>query len=240
MHFTVLVIGQNPENLLAPFQENNMGDVPDEYMELQIEVEKDEAEDYHQEQLKKMSKIDRSKYAGMSIKNFMKEWGYYQDDEGNYGYRCNPNSMWDWHSLGGRWRGYFKLKKGKQGFLGGAGLGGNEPMRKGGIDQALKGNIDFEGMKNEEIEEGTMHWREYTKKKNRYKKLTDSMFGSNFGIETKDTKRRYLKRISAITTNIKEILKDGEWYSDVTEKDFDRLMADVPNDELISLYDCHT
>lgn len=32
-HFTVLVIGENPEDLLAPFQENNMGDCPEEYME---------------------------------------------------------------------------------------------------------------------------------------------------------------------------------------------------------------
>src|SRR5579859_6601454 len=31
-HFTVLVIGDNPEEQLAPFQENNMGDCPKEYM----------------------------------------------------------------------------------------------------------------------------------------------------------------------------------------------------------------
>lgn len=32
-HFTVLVIGDNVEEQLAPFQENNMGDCPGEYME---------------------------------------------------------------------------------------------------------------------------------------------------------------------------------------------------------------
>ena len=31
-HFTVLVIGENVEEQLAPFQENNMGDCPQEYM----------------------------------------------------------------------------------------------------------------------------------------------------------------------------------------------------------------
>ena len=31
-HFTVLVIGDNPEQQLAPFQENNMGDCPKEYL----------------------------------------------------------------------------------------------------------------------------------------------------------------------------------------------------------------
>lgn len=32
-HFTVLVIGDNPEEQLAPYQENNMGDCPKEYLE---------------------------------------------------------------------------------------------------------------------------------------------------------------------------------------------------------------
>lgn len=31
-HFTVLVIGPNPEEQLAPYQENNMGDCPEQYM----------------------------------------------------------------------------------------------------------------------------------------------------------------------------------------------------------------
>lgn len=31
-HFTVLVVGENPEHELAPFQENNMGDCPEEFM----------------------------------------------------------------------------------------------------------------------------------------------------------------------------------------------------------------
>ena len=32
-HFTVLVIGENVEKQLAPYQENNMGDCPQEYLE---------------------------------------------------------------------------------------------------------------------------------------------------------------------------------------------------------------
>ena len=32
-HFTVMVIGDNPEEQLAPYQENNMGDCPQEYLE---------------------------------------------------------------------------------------------------------------------------------------------------------------------------------------------------------------
>lgn len=38
-HFTVLVIGEEPENQLAPYQENNMGDCPDEYMVFESDEE---------------------------------------------------------------------------------------------------------------------------------------------------------------------------------------------------------
>lgn len=47
-HFCILVIGEDPEKQLEPFQENNMGDAPDEYLvfndrteEIQKEYEKD-------------------------------------------------------------------------------------------------------------------------------------------------------------------------------------------------------
>lgn len=36
-HFTVLVIGDNPDQQLAPFQENNMGDCPEEYLKFHDE-----------------------------------------------------------------------------------------------------------------------------------------------------------------------------------------------------------
>jgi hypothetical protein len=38
-HFTVLVIGNDPEKQLAPYQENNMGDCPDEFMVFESDEE---------------------------------------------------------------------------------------------------------------------------------------------------------------------------------------------------------
>ena len=38
MHFTVMVVGDDIEQQLAPFQENNMGDCPEEYLE-EVEYE---------------------------------------------------------------------------------------------------------------------------------------------------------------------------------------------------------
>lgn len=75
-HFTVLVIGDDIEKQLAPYQENNMGDCPKEYMQFT------EDEDYD---------VD--------------------EETGKKGYWSNPNTKWDWYSVGGRWTGYFKLKK---------------------------------------------------------------------------------------------------------------------------------
>ena len=43
-HFNVLVVGDYPEQQLAPFQENNMGDCPEEYMEFDDRTEEIEDE----------------------------------------------------------------------------------------------------------------------------------------------------------------------------------------------------
>lgn len=45
-HFTVLVVGENPEDQLAPYQENNMEDCPREYLKFN-----DIEDEYHQEYL---------------------------------------------------------------------------------------------------------------------------------------------------------------------------------------------
>ena len=80
-HFTVLVIGEKPEEQLAPFEEE-----------------------------------------------------------------LGTNPKWDWYQLGGRWTGFFKLKEGREGALGSPGIL-TEPAEDGWVDGALKGDIDFEGMR---------------------------------------------------------------------------------------------
>lgn len=44
-HFTVIVIGESPEEQLIPYQENNMGDCPDEFLEF-FETETERYEEY--------------------------------------------------------------------------------------------------------------------------------------------------------------------------------------------------
>ena len=88
---------------------------------------------------------------------YMQEWEGKDSDENNgrYGYYCNPNAKWDWHSMGGRWSGFFKLKDGVKPIVGRSGIFNNTPKDSGeGIrsDQALKGDIDFEGMRKQYVE----------------------------------------------------------------------------------------
>lgn len=52
-HFTVLVIGDNPEQQLKPFQENNMGDCPKEYLKFNS-VEEEYREEYETDTVTKV------------------------------------------------------------------------------------------------------------------------------------------------------------------------------------------
>ena len=41
----------------------------------------------------------------------VQNWGYKIDDEGNLLTTYNPDSKWDWYSIGGRWSGFLPLKE---------------------------------------------------------------------------------------------------------------------------------
>lgn len=80
-------------------------------------------------------------------------WGYIQlDENGDVAKvvrRTNPNAQWDWYVIGGRWTGFFKMKEGvASGRVGRPGLF-TEAAAPGRADQARKGDIDFEGMRNQ-------------------------------------------------------------------------------------------
>ncbi len=86
-------------------------------------------------------------YATFEI--FMEEWcgSKGRDEEkGRYGYWHNPNSKYDWYSMGGRWSGYFKSKDGIEGYLGTSGAFGNQPQDKW-YDSLKLSEIDILGMK---------------------------------------------------------------------------------------------
>lgn len=147
-HFTVMVVGKNYEGQLAPFQEND-GTIPEEYLEFAVEVPKRGVRRYIKERLSQLPRTDQPKFARLSDAAFMKRYGGFTANEnGDYGYFTNPDSKWDWYRMGGRWRGYFKLKKGKTGIVGEeAGLDKSDSrIWPNGVDQARKCDIDFDAM----------------------------------------------------------------------------------------------
>lgn len=66
-------------------------------------------------------------------------------------------ARWDWYQVGGRWNGFFKLKRGRPGQLGTVGLQRMDPAYQppdaDHVDQARKGDIDVEGMREDAARE---------------------------------------------------------------------------------------
>ncbi len=137
-HFTVLIVGENPEKQLEPFEESPEEGSP--YLVFR---------DGTEEVLAKWEKYkDSGEYA--SIEKFASSYfGYDKKEDGKYGYMGNPNRKWDWYQLGGRWTGFFNLKKTNRMIrkeIGSPGLM-TKMAPEGTADAAYKRDIDFEGMR---------------------------------------------------------------------------------------------
>lgn len=169
-HYTVLVIGKNPEEQLAPFNENT------ESLSRDILTFHDEEDVYIKNYNEGSSEMVRLKDGNLIYKfgtesfdtegstivsvphkvryptfdEYCEEYcGGTRDPEKNrYGYWCNDNAKWDWYSLGGRWTGFFKYKKLTDWTLGTPGVFRNN-AKIGYCDQLFKKDIDFEGMEDD-------------------------------------------------------------------------------------------
>lgn len=223
-HFTVMVIGNDPETQLAPFDENLEMPIYVKYTKEQlIEKGKKDIENYknglyaeflsdvekYKSECRQQAHIDylENKFPKMlnwsDEEIYQHESNHYEPEEigvnGEIYSTYNPKSKWDWYSLGGRWSGMIQLKEGAEGFEGeGSLVCGNES----GIDQAKKGDIS---------------------------------------------------NINELKTFA--LLKDGEWYErgkmgwfgivlngkedEVWEQELKKLINELPDDTLISIYDCH-
>lgn len=172
-HFTCLVIGDNIENELAPYHEFECTgyndkfvqdvDITDEFLNVMNDAHENDGDKF----------TYAIEYYGFEIVEGQEEvdtegshkFGYVivnQDENGNPKIervvrRTNPNAKWDWYQVGGRWTGFFKLKKGTSGDLGNPGLGASRP-KKGYADSAHKGDIDWQAMRQSAIVEAGNTW----------------------------------------------------------------------------------
>ena len=144
-HFTVMVIGDDVEGQLAPYDEN-----------LAVPKYKDGEVSHTDitrflEYYKKKENFDGTIEEG--ITQFGDDWNGDSWEKDENGVLCrystyNPKSKWDWYTVGGRWMGFFKLKDSSSGELGKPGSFDNKP-KENTADILLKKDIDFDSMRDE-------------------------------------------------------------------------------------------
>lgn len=161
-HYVAMVIGDDPEKQLAPYDENIK---VDEYVDGVVsEEDKQRMLDYY-----KCDDFEKC------YSEHGEDWNDNHWKKNEEGVWCeystyNPKSKWDWYLLGGRWSGaIIKLKKGAT-----SGIEGEASWCSSGqgCDAALKKDIDFDAMYAEDEEfapyavvkdgewyaRGEMHW----------------------------------------------------------------------------------
>lgn len=170
-HYSCLVIGEDPAAMLAPFDENLEVEPYREYQD------GDPAGHWAYAQLLKDGAITaepgwhayaqahNSAYPGEHEEHLLAS----EDGRGYTLSTRNPRARWDWHELGGRWRGYFLLNRGGLRYPGSVLAAGphwsdqhasTPRVTAGRADAARKGDIDFGGMRDEaEAEAVSVHAR---------------------------------------------------------------------------------
>ncbi len=272
-HSTVLVVGDDPEKQLAPFDENL--ELPRYVRATKAQViakGRQEIEDYKNGRYAEYL-ADPEKYASETTneghlkyirEEFPKklEWTdeqVYQDaieyeepenigPDGEIYSTANDKARWDWYVLGGRWTGFFIPKQSKVGRLGEPGAFGNDRVHAGGVDQIRKGDIDWEAMEAEIKRQRGETWDKENAKPEKERWMWD--FRGEYKNLTRD---EYINQDSGIVTFA--VLKDGQWYESgemgwwgmVSDKKADeeweaewrKLIEDLPDDTLLSVYDVH-
>lgn len=165
-HSTVLVIGPNVEEQLAPFDENLAVEpypkpVDADTLQRMIEHYRKEGTPT-QQRTAVLARYDEATgfVLGVELADVQRLYHAYDDCElrladqpkqsGDSAYvylsTYNPRSRWDWFAVGGRWTGFYKLKRGARGLTGEPGLR-TEKAKPGYADQCFKRDVDVEGMR---------------------------------------------------------------------------------------------
>ena len=269
-HFSVIVIGENIDEQLAPYQEG---------LEIEFEsTEKEYRHKYETEQTEvvilengswrwphdnmflknndvlsneyeypETSTIQKKYFKDLyvSFEEFMQEYCGEEDrnEEFNeYGYWHNPQSKWDWYSVGGRFMGYFKLLPNTTGELGVSGAFDNKP-KEGYVDSIRLCDIDVAGMQDYEVKQANetydkieeilkgrefpswntileKHGEDVTSARNEYNSLqvvkdfnlAKFYFWGEFYETFSNSREAYIKKCKNQTMVPFAIVKDGKWY----------------------------
>lgn len=150
-HFTVLVIGDDYEKQLEPYDEN-----------IEVEPYKKHLDADDVDRMREHYEVPKDAPLKDLVRH-MPDWVGSEggvDEKGLYRLSTyNPKSKWDWYSIGGRWTGFFKLKPGAKGVVGEPGLM-TSPAKAGYADHCHKRDIDFEGMFEESAQKASARYDE--------------------------------------------------------------------------------
>ena len=195
-----------------------------------------------------------------TIDDYATDYHGYKKEGEKYGYLANENAKWDWYELGGRWTGEFKLKAGAKGLLGKPGLM-TDPASIGTADQTIKKNIDFDAMHQEKFESSMKTYDEFEALLKTNPEEAQNKAYWEYGIENigdrnnwvPEDRKAYLNRHAGFAPFA--FVKDGIWYEKgnmgwfgISSKDkepeqwsseFHKILEEIPDDMMISLYDCH-
>lgn len=111
-HFSVLVIGPDIEKQLAPYHEYESTGIKDEYVK-EVDVSQDIQNDFtrygsHYPTLLEFAKADGYKIVSPSDPKPERRYAVFDGDKFISAHTyTNPNSKWDWWTVGGRWSGFF-------------------------------------------------------------------------------------------------------------------------------------
>ncbi|ELP2194011.1 hypothetical protein VZ50_003714 [Salmonella enterica subsp. enterica serovar Champaign] len=197
-HFTVLVIGNNPEQSLAPYHEFECTCTDDQYVQ-EIDITSEILAD-----IKERGSVEEVVIYNFGDDSIVSDESELDlEGQHTFGYaivrdgelikavrRTNPNAKWDWYQLGGRWDGFFLHKSGIR------------------TNSLKKGEIDFAGM------------------------LADKTFFSPYAIIHENT---WISKGEMGWWGISnDAMTQEQWDEKVSE-----LISELPNDTMLSLYDCH-
>lgn len=188
-HFSVMVIGDDPEGQLAPYDENIktaptlQGLVPQEELDSFLKWVKEDYPDDSDGSFEYLYKKYGGQWNGSA-------WAQNKKGEWEVWSTYNPSSKWDWYQLGGRWTGWLKLKEGvTSGIHGKPGLM-TERAEEGTADQAEYQDIDWEGMRAEAKMKAAKEWKrvnDVISKKPKAKSWEEIL--TEFGVTSEDRSR---------------------------------------------------
>lgn len=231
-HYTVLIVGEDYEELLKPFDENTEVEqyissskeqlivkekesiertekgMYAEYLENPAKYEEENGQNqahirYLKEEFPNKLTMNDEQIYQLAIKYEEKE--NLSPDGGVYS-TYNPKSKWDWYSLGGRWSGSILLKDGKEGVVGDSGLMDSHANRGDKwVDQARFQDIDWAQMERIQRQKGhEANWDKFAIE-------GDGIYRAEYYIEKYKTKEEYVRRSCQFST-FAVLTPDGIWH----------------------------